>query len=597
MRRRAFVTSLAGCCWLPLPAGAQQAAPLADDVLSKALANDPVLNAILIEMNRFLKSVVMGEKPYFVEITVEDAEAFGVSASLGAGFPSSSQRMRPLHVAVRVGGPDFDNTNSIFSDYSSSTRFDSGRLPLDDTPLALRNEIWLALDRTYRTAVEAIGRKRAAIRGITVKDPLPDFWPGQPIQVFDPPSKIKVDREYWTRRVKQLSSVFAADPATTLSSVEFNSSTGLVYTVNTNKTFVRTPDSIAMLWTRGARQAGDGMVVYDGTMLASLDPIALPAEPAQQAAVEQVAKNIRDLAAAPVGEAYTGPVLFEGVAAAQMVAQVWGDQLGVNRKPVAEPGRTLPFMSSDLESRLNARVLPDWASLTDDPALTELGGERLIGHYKVDMEGNAAQRVELVRDGVLKSLLVSRQPVRGIEGPNGHGRMPGNFGVKRPKVSNLLFNAKDGLGVEQLRKKALEEAARTNRPFVLVVRKVDFPSFAPQEELRRIGQRTARAGGGRPAAPPILVFRLYADGREELVRGLRFRGLGIRSFRDLLAAGDRQHVHSYIDNGAPLAMVGAGNYVIGCSVAAPSLLFEEVELEVATDDLTKPPVVPPPVSA
>jgi hypothetical protein len=107
-----------------------------------------------------------------------------------------------------------------------------------------------------------------------------------------------------------------------------------------------------------------------------------------------------------------------------------------------------------------------------------------------------------------------------------------------------------------------------------------------------------RSGGGaRAAAPPILVYRLYADGREELVRGLRFRGLGIRSFRDLLAAGDTQHVHSYIDNGAPLAVVGAGSYVIGCSVAAPSLLFEEVELEVAADDLTKPPIVPPPASA
>jgi hypothetical protein len=135
------------------------------------------------------------------------------------------------------------------------------------------------------------------------------------------------------------------------------------------------------------------------------------------------------------------------------------------------------------------------------------------------------------------------------------------------------------------------------KPYVIVVRKVDFPAFAPADELRRIGQRTVRSGGGRAIAPPLLVHRLYADGREELVRGLRFRGLGLRSFRDLLAAGDRQHVHNYIDNGAPLAMVGAGNYVIGCSVAAPSLLLEEVELEVAADDLAKPPIVPPPTSA
>jgi hypothetical protein len=54
------------------------------------------------------------------------------------------------------------------------------------------------------------------------------------------------------------------------------------------------------------------------------------------------------------------------------------------------------------------------------------------------------------------------------------------------------------------------------------------------------------------------------------------------------------HQFDYLDNGAPLALSGAGNYVVGCSVVAPSVLFEELELEPATEDLPKPPVVPPP---
>lgn len=591
-RRRFVVTLTAG---VPAPALAGQAVQPASGAADEALSTDPILNAIAQEIARFRKGASLGETPYFVEVSVEDAELFSVSASLGALFPPTSRRVRPVRAGVRVGGAEFDNTNSIYSDYSSATRYDSGRLALDNNVLALRHELWLALDRAYRTAVESIGRKRAALRGITVTEPLPDFWPGQPLTVVESPHRYKLEPEYWKDRVRRLSSVFAADPATTQSSVEFDASFGLAYHVDSTPVVCRTSDAIAVLRARGVRQAPDGMLIYDGVMLASLDPEKLPGESAQQAAVEQVARNVRELAAAPVGEAYDGPLLFEGAAAAQILAQIWGEQLGLSRKPVSDPNRPINILTSELETRLGGRVLPEWISLTDDPALLECGGVPLIGGYKVDLDGIAAQRVELVKDGVLKSLLVSRQPVRGVGGPNGHARLPGALGVKGPRISNLILTARDQTPDEELRKKLLQMAAQSGRPYAIVIRKVDFPSFAPAEELRRIGQRSAR-GGGRVVAPPLLVYRLYADGREQLIRGVRFRGLNLRSFRDITAAGTAQHVHSYIDNGAPLAIAGAGNFVIGCSVVAPSLLFEEVELEAAADDLAKPPVVPPPAA-
>lgn len=598
MNRRRFVLSLGG------PAGSLGGWKLASaevqadqKELDRILKSDPVLAAIYIEIARFVKGAASSEPPYFAEVVVEDASLFTVSATLGANYPPSSQRVRPIRVSVRVGRPEFDNTNSVYYDFSSSTRFDSGRLPIDDALLPLRNELWLALDRAHRTAIESFGRKKAAVGGITVKDPLPDFWPSPKLTLVEPRSAVAVDRDLWTQRVKSLSAIFASDPATTFSAVEFNSSIGNVYLVNTIPTIVRVPDSIFSLRARGVRQTADGMTVYDGTMLTALEPNLLPGEGAQRDAVEQVARNIQHLAAAPLGEPYTGPILFEGVAAAQVVAQIWGEHLGVTRRPVAEPGRALPILPSELENRLNARVLPDWASLSDDPTSKEIDGVPLAGFYRVDIEGIPAQKVELVTGGVLKSLLVSRQPVRGMSGPNGHARLPGNFGVRIPRISNLLFEARGGVPAQDLRRKLIETATQLGRSYAVIIRKVDFPSFAPADEIRRIGQRTARSGGGRAVAPPLLVYRLYPDGREELVRGLRFRGLGLRSFRDLMAAGDARFVYNYMDNGAPLALVGAGSFVVGCSVTAPSLLFEEVELEVAADDLAKPPIVPPPSSA
>ncbi len=39
------------------------------------------------------------------------------------------------------------------------------------------------------------------------------------------------------------------------------------------------------------------------------------------------------------------------------------------------------------------------------------------------------------------------------------------------------------------------------------------------------------SGGTRPVTLPLLVYRLYPDGREELVRGLQFHGVSTRSLQ------------------------------------------------------------------
>jgi hypothetical protein len=95
-------------------------------------------------------------------------------------------------------------------------------------------------------------------------------------------------------------------------------------------------------------------------------------------------------------------------------------------------------------------------------------------------------------------------------------------------------------------------------------------------------------------SPPVLLYRVYPDGREELVRGLRFRGISTRSLRDIQAASEELALFEYINNAAPLALLGAGGYLAPTSVISPALLFEELELELPQDQLPKRPAVSPP---
>ena len=103
--------------------------------------------------------------------------------------------------------------------------------------------------------------------------------------------------------------------------------------------------------------------------------------------VESVAENLEALLKAPVGEPYTGPVLFEPEAAAQLLAEVLGRNFALRRRPVSEPGRPLPFLASELEGRLGSRILPEWMDVVDDPTQARVERAPSVGHYLVDLEG------------------------------------------------------------------------------------------------------------------------------------------------------------------------------------------------------------------
>jgi predicted Zn-dependent protease len=303
-----------------------------------------------------------------------------------------------------------------------------------------------------------------------------------------------------------------------------------------------------------------------------------------------VAENMRALTKAPVGENYSGPVLFESEAAAQMFADLIGGQANVTRKPVSEPGRPNPVSGGELEGRLGSRILPASFTIVDDPTQKLYKGRQLMGYYPVDQEGVLPKAVQLVEKGTWKAYLATRQPTRENKESNGHARLKGNFGANTAFMSNLFVKSDEGVAPADLRKQFLEMLKQRNKAYGMLIRKLDFPSTASIDELRQM----LAGGGSRPAPLPLLAYRVYPDGREELVRGLRFRSLNIRALKDISAAGNDEAQFDFIGNGAPFALVGAGNYIVGCSVVAPSILFEDLELERPQIELPKLPVVPPP---
>ena len=209
----------------------------------------------------------------------------------------------------------------------------------------------------------------------------------------------------------------------------------------------------------------------------------------------------------------------------------------------------------------------------------------------MDREGIVPKPLHLVEKGALKAFLLTRQPVRGFEGSNGRARLPGRQS-NIADISNLFIRSSETIPAADMKKNLIELIQARNKAYCIIVRKMDFPSTASRGEAVRILQGSQ--GTVHPVSAPLLVYKVFPDGHEELVRGMRFRGFNAKSLKDILAVGDDAQVLDFMDNEAPFALVGEGSYTTEACVVAPSIIVDDLELHPVDDELPKLPVVPAP---
>jgi hypothetical protein len=301
-------------------------------------------------------------------------------------------------------------------------------------------------------------------------------------------------------------------------------------------------------------QAEDGMKLTDGVSMFVERLADLPSSAELEAACREMADRLLAAKDAPLmEESYSGPVLFDAEAAAAIFRQEFASRLTGGQRPV---GSATP--PDDFANKLNKRVLPRWMKVVDDPSRKEIDGQFAAGGYDIDDQGVPARAVTLVEEGRLKALLMSRNPSKEFKQSTGHGR-----GAFEPAatIGTLIVSAEDGLDDAGLKKELIE---------------------AFQDEDLEYGMRVASlgSGGGRV---PLAVFKVFPDGREELVRGLEIGRIDLKAFKRILAAGDKPFVHNAASG-------------VRTTAAVPALLFEELDLSKLDRDFDKPPILPSPLA-
>ena len=223
--------------------------------------------------------------------------------------------------------------------------------------------------------------------------------------------------------------------------------------------------------------------------------------------------------------------------------------------------------------------------------------EQLVSRLKVMAELDIGER-RLPQDGRFKLHVQAGESVRDVDFRV--SIMPSSYGedaVIRVLDRTRLAADHTALTLERLGFGADDSEAihrLANKPYGMLVRKLDFPTTAGVTELQQLASDNQQVVATKPVSPPVMVYKVYADGREELVRNLRFRGLNTHALQGILGASSEQVRFDFVNNGALFDFPAAGGYLALTSVVSPGILLDEVEFERQPEIANSMPIVPAP---
>jgi TldD protein len=538
---------------------------------------NPILRTMNQELQRsFAQLKNAGKAPlYYLSYRITDCDFEQISAQNGAlSFEVPRRIFRGLSVNLRVGNPRFDNTHFFRGDNSDPPHIyevssDSGaQLPDRGAGPALLQSLWLLTDEAFKKAQERYARLKTDTQLLAAEEDLSGDFSLCPPLVYEAPVKIPVlDTEVWQKRVRRLSSIFLKHPWITDSSVCLYADPEISYIVTSEGSRLSEQHLSYRIMLQASTRTEDGM---DLNMLDSLEathPGALADETALSRRIDRLVSSLSQLRLAPAADPYVGPAILSGQSAAVFFHETFGHRIEGHRQKKEIEGKTFA-------RKLGGKIMPSFISVVDDPTLKEIRGLPLTGYYTFDDEGVRAQRVTLVKNGILTGYLLSRAPTKEFKISNGHGRGAPLYNTV-PRQANLLVSADPHAQVPLagLRNKLKAEAKRQHKQYGLFF-----------EEIRGGQTNTTTDTDQSYSIFPVRVYKVFVDGRpDQLIRGVDIVGTPLASLEKIMAAGNDYAVF----NGS----CGAESGDISVSAAAPSLLVQSIEIKRSARSFERPPLL------
>ena len=593
---------------LPATAFAKKIPPEPVGPPSKAVTN-AVLDKIAEEMNRDMKELEIpgAPKPYSISYKITEVDVNDVAASLGQTTSKRNRHFVNLEARVRVGSPKLDNGNYVVPEAAEIDGTSAINLPLEFDERIARRSAWLVTDQAYKEALIQLNAKLEARKagGTLRPSDVPAWTDTKPVvseePVLVPPLETLDELE---TRAKAVSATLRDQAGLRDSRVALTSYLERRWYLTTEGTSVTDTRRASGVLIAVSGQADDGQLLHNYFMRYGHTAKDLPSDKDLTAEAKRLGESVAQLAKAPVIDRYTGPVLFEGEGAVGLVRNSLAPNLGGTPVPEGLTPQEARQFGGALTDKVGLRVTSPQLSVIDDPTAKDGDGKALIGGYKIDDEGVAAQKVQVIKDGKLETLLLSRTPSQKDQQSNGHARRTADGGAFHGSATNLFLSAKGGVSRKALEGRLASAARGEGLKYGLLIRRFDDAAItgAPEFTRRELVQMIKSTDPQLPP-PAIVAYRVYPDGKQELVRGVQLAEIPIRVWKDLLGTSTELTTYNFLastDSQLSLRLQGGTDdgFVpsggIESGVITPDLLVKELDVTGSNAGQRATPVVTQP---
>lgn len=604
---KAFSSALALAVALALALSADAEKPKTEVKLggTSSAVTPEILDAVAEEMNRAMTGLKVARQasPYHISYKITEVDVNDVVSSLGFTTFEKNRHFVSIEARVRVGSIDRDNANFVIPGGEFIDGVALSALPLEATPEMAARAAWKVTDEAYKEAQRQLQYKNDARASSGGGSKEPGWSDVAPVVAEDPVLVPELEPlAELVKRADTLSAKFR-DRELRDSRVALTSYLERRWYLSSDGTSVHDTRRVSGVLIVAIGQADDGQDVAQYYTRYGHTAADLPKDDDLVAAADKLADTVDALRKAPAMERYTGPVLFEGEGAAGIVRDTLAPHLGGTPLPEGLRPQEAKQFGGALNDKVGLKVLSGNLSIVDDPTLDKAGGKALIGGYKIDDEGVAAAKVEVVKKGMLEALLMSRTPAKKGDVSNGHARRTAPGGMFHGTATNLILSGKGGLVRKKLIARLLSEAKGNGLGYGVIVKQMDDAAITAQPEMTRRELLAMFQNADTDLPPPaLLVYRVYPGGKEELVRAAQVGEVPIRAWKDLIGFGKTSTVMNFLAvgdgyviqkiNGANEGAVPSSG--IESAVVTPDLLFKELDVVPYTIGQRARPAVPPP---
>lgn len=540
-------------------------------------AQDKMLDLLKGELKSQMTILQKGEyPPYYMNYRVIDNYTRTIRTAMGATISSDEEKQIIFVPQIRIGSPEFDNFHESQNGVAIN-RFSGAPTILLPADLqngieAMREIMKEEVNTRYRFAVTSLERANAK-KGVQIEneDQSPDFTKAKAEKYFEPAlkkEKVDLDTKAWEAKLNKFSALLSENKDIISANTTLTYRIWRKYFVSTEGAEIAENRTYAILSVRATTMADDGMELPLNTSYFAYFPDELPSAEVIMNDLKKLSSKLSELKVAPLVQPYTGPALLSGSASGVFFHEIFGHRIEGQKMKSERDGQTFKNMVGE-------SVLPAALSVYCDPSMKKYHGNALNGYYIFDDQGVRGERVEVVKDGILKNFLMTRTGLDGFPKSNGHSRAEFEYDPTS-RQSNLIVETNNYKTDAQLRQLLIDEAKRQEKEYGYFFKTVTG-GFT----------QTGRTGANSFNVTPLEVYRIYVDGRpDELVRGVDMIGTPLSMFSNIEYAGGEFEIFT--------GTCGASSGNVPVTAISPTIFVNKVELQKKAKPTVTPALLPRP---